>query len=469
MAVDAGIFANALRAPPTVQDFDAQNQAFQQNALALQTARQALTDQNSLRAATMQFGTDPAANRALLAGTGNYKAVQDYTKSMFDNAHTQAQTDVQRSQVPLNASKQGEQDALAANHTLDSKIKATDFHLQQLQGITDLSQIPGWVADGVTSGVQDFSSSKQGLQQFLQSAQQNGLDVAKAQAMKGGQSVAESLKQQQALLIANQQNETSINNNALTNKTHLAGVSMTQAGDDRRAALTRQQQLTMAGMTADGGISPALESEAQLIASGRAAPPSGMAATRPQTAMLMQRVQQINPNYDATSYGAKVKASKDFSTGSQGNAMRSFAVAGQHLDQLGTLVDALNNGNTQIINKIGNQIAEQTGSTAPTNFDAAKDVVSKEVVKAIVAGGGGVAEREELSKLMSNAKSPAQLKGVIQQYRGLMGAQHDALLQQRRAAGLPDSTLPSYTDANGGASAPKSDLHSQADAILNGK
>jgi hypothetical protein len=60
-----------------------------------------------------------------------------------------------------------------------------------------------------------------------------------------------------------------------------------------------------------------------------------------------------------------------------------------------------------------------------------------------------VAEREELAKLMSNAKSPAQLKGVIAQYRGLMGAQHDALLQQRRAAGLPDSTLPSYTDANG--------------------
>jgi hypothetical protein len=65
-------------------------------------------------------------------------------------------------------------------------------------------------------------------------------------------------------------------------------------------------------------------------------------------------------------------------------------------------------------------------------------------MKAIVAGGGGVGEREELQKTMDNAKSPQQLKGVIQQYRSLMAAQYENLLAQRRAAGLPDSTLPKY-------------------------
>ena len=61
-----------------------------------------------------------------------------------------------------------------------------------------------------------------------------------------------------------------------------------------------------------------------------------------------------------------------------------------------------------------------------------------------VSGGGGVSEREELDRLMSKAQSPAQLKGVISQYRNLMGSQYDNLLAQRRAAGLSDSTLPKY-------------------------
>ena len=226
------------------------------------------------------------------------------------------------------------------------------------------------------------------------------------------------------------------------------------------------KDLTIAGINSDGSPSATVESMAQQIAAGKLAPINGFALARPQGQAIMARVAQINPNYDATTYGAKVKASKDFTSGTQGNAMRSFAVAGDHLDQLGSLVDALNNGDMQLVNKIGNAFSSQTGSPAPTNFDAAKDVVSKEVIKAIVGGGGGVAERQELANLMDRAKSPAQLKGVISQYRSLMAAQHDALLQQRRAAGLPDSTMPKYNEKQ--APSDTNDIHSQADAILKG-
>jgi hypothetical protein len=192
-----------------------------------------------------------------------------------------------------------------------------------------------------------------------------------------------------------------------------------------------------------------MELTAKAIANGQLPPPSGMALTNPRNQRILARVMEINPSYDFTDVTAKRKAASDFTTGQLGNSMRSFAVAGQHLDQLSTLVDAMNNGNYPMVNKLANTIATQTGSVAPSNFDAAKDVVSKEVMKAIVAGGGGVGEREELQKTMDSAKTPAQLKGVITQYRNLMAAQHDALIQQRRAAGLPDSTIPNYTDANG--------------------
>jgi len=219
-------------------------------------------------------------------------------------------------------------------------------------------------------------------------------------------------------------------------------LSANTSTSNNRATISKD--LTVAGITTDGSVNQNVETMAQAIARGAAAPITGFALAKPQGQTVMRRVFELNPSYDETTYSAKMKGAKDFSTGSQGNAMRSFAVAGQHLDQLGGLVDALDNGNIQLVNKIANSFATQTGGTAPTNFDAAKDIVSKEVVKAIVAGGGGVSEREELARLMSQAKSPAQLKGVISQYRSLMGAQHDALLQQRRAAGLPDSTLPNY-------------------------
>jgi hypothetical protein len=208
-----------------------------------------------------------------------------------------------------------------------------------------------------------------------------------------------------------------------------------------------------AGFGPGGTISPDMETTAQAIANGQLMPPTGAALLNPRNQRVLGRVMEINPNYDATSILAKKKAASDFTTGALGNSLRSFAVAGQHLDQLGALADAMNNGNVQLVNQLGNTIAAQTGSPAPTNFNAAKDVVSKEVMKAIVAGGGGVAEREELNKTMSAANSPAQLKGVIQQYRNLMAAQHDALLQQRRAAGLPDSTLPAYSVGNDGGAA----------------
>ena len=226
------------------------------------------------------------------------------------------------------------------------------------------------------------------------------------------------------------------------------------AAQAEQKRLDRAQALQISGLGPDGGPTPDMETTAKAIASGQLPPPTGMALTNPKNQRILARVMEINPQYDFTDVTAKRKAASDFTSGTQGNAMRSFAVSGQHLDQLGTLVDAMQNGDNQTLNKIGNTVATWNGATPVTNFNAAKDVVAKEVMKAIVGGGGGVSEREELAKSMSAANSPQQLKGVITQYRNLMAAQHDALLAQRRAAGLSDSTLPKYGDSVAPAAAP---------------
>lgn len=172
------------------------------------------------------------------------------------------------------------------------------------------------------------------------------------------------------------------------------------------------------------------ESSVDAIGQGRMKAPTGYALRNPKIANLMDRVNAKYPNFDATEYDAKQKAMRDFSTGTPGNSIRSFSTATDHLAQLDQLVDALGNGNVPLANKIANTVAQNTGSTAPTNFDAVKGIVAKEVLKSIVAGGGGVEERQELSHLLDNAKTTKQLKGVIGGYLHLMSAQKDNLEQQ---------------------------------------
>jgi hypothetical protein len=138
-------------------------------------------------------------------------------------------------------------------------------------------------------------------------------------------------------------------------------------------------------------------------------------------------------------YKSQEKAVKDFSTGMQGRQVNSFNTAIDHLDTMGKLSDALANGDTKAINAIGNMVAKQTGAPAPTSFNAAKQIVTAEVIKSIVASGGGVKERQEAEANFAAANSPAQLKGVINAYKDLMGGQLKSLeLQYGNTTGRKD-------------------------------
>jgi hypothetical protein len=173
-----------------------------------------------------------------------------------------------------------------------------------------------------------------------------------------------------------------------------------------------------------------IEAGAQALADYTGPVPTGFALRSPVVQQQMTRAKQINPDYDVATHQAVQKGIKDFGTGKQGNTVRSFNVGLSHLDTLEKLADALNNGDTQLVNKIGNAVATQTGQTAPTNFESAKKIVGDEIVKAIVGSGGGVADRDEIAKTISAASSPAQLKGVINTYKELMVGQLGGLEQQ---------------------------------------
>jgi hypothetical protein len=90
MPIDTGIYANLLRPPKSVADYDNEAVQSQTNALQLQQLRQGVSDQNALRQATMQFGADSGQNLQALQKAGAFKQAQDYQKAIYDNQKTQS-------------------------------------------------------------------------------------------------------------------------------------------------------------------------------------------------------------------------------------------------------------------------------------------------------------------------------------------------------------------------------------------
>lgn len=145
---------------------------------------------------------------------------------------------------------------------------------------------------------------------------------------------------------------------------------------------------------------------------------------------MLSAVAQYDPTYNQNDFGARAKAIKDFSSGKQGDIVRSFDVAIDHLETLQKAADALKNGNYRVVNEIRNKWREQTGSELPTDFKALVPIVSGEIAKAVVGSQNALADREELRAGLKAAASPEQLSGVITGYKALMAGQLKGLRKQ---------------------------------------
>lgn len=162
---------------------------------------------------------------------------------------------------------------------------------------------------------------------------------------------------------------------------------------------------------------------------------SAYAMRTPYGQNVMAEAFKENPNYSAPDYAAKNKAISSFATGKQGDAVRYFGVANSHLDLLSKLGDELRNGPIKGSNQISNFIEKELGlSTAPTTFDAMKQLVATEIGKAVRGSGGGQEERQEMEQKISAATSPEALKSVISSYRDFMTGQINGLEQQYKSS-----------------------------------
>jgi hypothetical protein len=202
-------------------------------------------------------------------------------------------------------------------------------------------------------------------------------------------------------------------------------------------AKTREQEeaaklrRSLAEMKSGGGTAPAganvtsdIESSAQAIANYAQKPPGLRDKTRPQ---IMARVRQLNPSYNEMDYGQRDLAMRNYTNpnGTGAKQLQAFTTVAGHLESLEVLGEALKNKDTQLVNQALNYIAVQTGSPEVTNFNAAKQAVAGEVVKAITGTAGALADRKEAEQIFSEIKSPEQLQGAIDTVKELIYSRLD--------------------------------------------
>lgn len=123
---------------------------------------------------------------------------------------------------------------------------------------------------------------------------------------------------------------------------------------------------------------------------------------------LMDAVNQYDPTFNV----ARAKMRAAFTTGRQGQQIGALNTAGVHLDQLGGLAKALENGSLVPGNQLWNWGKTMLGGADPNNFEALKEAVAGEMARGLT-GNVTIPEIENINKTIRAASSPEQLAGVI--------------------------------------------------------
>ena len=203
------------------------------------------------------------------------------------------------------------------------------------------------------------------------------------------------------------------------------------------------------GLTGDEFLATLPKSEQSrilAIATARAKLPSYQAMKRdPTVARLVEGLYKAFPDYDETQFAIRQGAGKAFAYGKQGDKLRSFGTAVQHIETLLDIAKGLSTGDIKRANMVANLFGKETGSAPPVTMEAVQQLVADEILASIVPGAGGVEERLQLAKKLSGNNSYEVLKQVTERFQEMMKAQGGNLKRQAEYGGVDTSKMPDYT------------------------
>lgn len=467
MAVDASIplsiqpvqLPNPLAMASQYAQLQAASQQSQLAGQQIQQGQRALDAQKTLSDLYSDpANLDPSTGQVNMQNVYQGLAKAGHADTALALAQKQTEIEKSRSEIGKNNADAGKLGADTANSQFDLHKKMVDT---VASGSAALLSNPALSPDAIAQNPQ---AAYQEVNTFLASMADQGFithdQAANAsatlpppQALRGFllQKAQAALSAQQAI----EANTPKLTPVALGNRTQLVdtnpntnrGQPMALAhGESPDTAANIRKDYTIAGLNPDGTPSAGPDPSAELVAAGKAPFPT-RDLNNPAGRVFIAKVLQANPDYDFTTVAARADAVKNFTTGDNANTIRSQATAIRHLGQLGELIDQVPSVGWQSANRVIQPFAKEFGNVDITNLEAAKEIVGREILKAITASGSGgsAGEAEDLKTALSGVKAPDQLRGVINTWTHALQAQKESFLTQRRqTTGLPDAAFPNY-------------------------
>lgn len=144
------------------------------------------------------------------------------------------------------------------------------------------------------------------------------------------------------------------------------------------------------------------------IVEGREAMPSSFAMSKPYWQDVMQKVYQADPEFSEQ----RAQIRKAFTTGPDGRNIGNLNTAVVHLDALGEIAKALDNGSFQPGNALYNKAKTMFGGAVPTDYESLRQAVSGEM-DAALHGTSTIPGREAIAATMPAKGAPGQMVGVV--------------------------------------------------------
>ena len=141
---------------------------------------------------------------------------------------------------------------------------------------------------------------------------------------------------------------------------------------------------------------------------------------------ILAEVKGIKPDFNSGDFEVEQAVKQQATSGSVGQQLLAIGTARQHMQLFSQLADALNNNDSQALNKLGNALGIQFGSDKATNFNIASQAFGGEVGKAFDGAGVIGAERTQAQSNFNAAMSKGQFKGAAQTVDKLLAGKQKA-------------------------------------------
>ncbi len=186
------------------------------------------------------------------------------------------------------------------------------------------------------------------------------------------------------------------------------------------------------------GVDPGMASVVKQLTDYRIPLPSGMALRTPYWQRVLELAAAYDPTFDATQYGVRLAARKDFTQGKAAKNILSLNTAIRHLETLQKASDGLQNRGLTPWNSVVNTVQSKAGASRVVRFVTAANAVENELAALFKGTGATDQEIKAWRGSFNENMSPEQLRVSITQAVELMGGRLAALQgQYQQAMGKP--------------------------------